>query len=245
MSKLVNGLLNSLNPNASNPGKTLLVLNALGMAFAALSNTFAAAKDKNTSAEDKKFLIPAGLITGVANIGIYFGMTDKMIKGFEKSAQKGIAKLGEKEIAEKSLEFATIQIAKNEKGFLGTGLFKKSPEFIKSMKENLIKDGQATDTAKELFKKNVKSGAGVIAAFAGAIIGSAIVTPIIRDISAYIVQKRIEKRNPQMSNKPYYPYFDPTHVGMGPHGKTYGTVVAKQPLSMKNYMAFTNGSMRI
>ena len=81
MAKVVDKLINSLNPNVSS-GKTLLVLNALGMAFAALSNTFAAAKDKNTSAEDKKFLIPAGLVTGVANIGIYFGMTKKMIFNF-------------------------------------------------------------------------------------------------------------------------------------------------------------------
>lgn len=244
MAKVVDKLINSLNPNVSS-GKTLLVLNALGMAFAALSNTFAAAKDKNTSAEDKKFLIPAGLVTGVANIGIYFGMTKKMIDGFENSAKNAIKNLSDEDIVKKSLEFANKQILKKEKGFLGTGLFKKSPEYIQSMKTNLLKDGKPTEVAKQLFKDNVKSGAGVIAAFIGAIVGSAIITPIIRDVSAYIVQKRIEKQKPHLQEQPYFPYFDPTHVGMGPHGKFDNVVAKKQPLSMKNYMAFTNGRTKI
>ena len=80
--KLVTTVLGWLNPDKS-AGKTLMVLNALGIGFAAASNTFAAATDKNTSAEDKKFLVPAGAVTGLANLGIYFGMTNKLVDYLE------------------------------------------------------------------------------------------------------------------------------------------------------------------
>ena len=76
--KFVMGLLDKLAPTEK-PGKTLLVLNAVGMAAAAATDTFAAAVDKDTKAEDKKFLIPAGVATGVAKLGIYYGMTTKII----------------------------------------------------------------------------------------------------------------------------------------------------------------------
>ena len=60
------------NPDPAKAGNTLLVLNALGMLFAAASDTFAAAIDKNTPAEEKKFLIPAGVATGAAKIGLRY-----------------------------------------------------------------------------------------------------------------------------------------------------------------------------
>ena len=80
-------ILEKFSPDPSKAGKTLLFLNVAGMVLAALSNTFAAANDKNTSAEDKKFLIPAGLVTGVANIAAYFGVTKTFCKSFTKKAQ--------------------------------------------------------------------------------------------------------------------------------------------------------------
>ena len=79
-SDLPTKLLSSCNPDPTKAGNTLLVLNALGMLFAAASDTFAAAIDKNTPADEKKFLIPAGVATGAAKIGLYYLMTDKIIK---------------------------------------------------------------------------------------------------------------------------------------------------------------------
>ena len=61
LQNMAKGLLKACNPNPNKAGNILLAINALGMVFAALSNTYAAAVDKNTSAEDKKFLVPAGL----------------------------------------------------------------------------------------------------------------------------------------------------------------------------------------
>lgn len=228
--KMGTKILDALKPS-DKPGKTLLVLNALGMALAALSNTFAASRDKNTSAQDKKFLIPAGLVTGIANIGVYFGMTTKMINFLQDNVgQKVINGMSESSLAENAKIFADKTIQKAQKGFLGTGLFKKSDEYVSSLK-SVLKDSQGniTSEAKEMFKNNLKSGLGVMGAFAGAVIGCAIVTPIIRDVSAYFIQKKMEKNNPELQDKPYRPYFDPAHVKYG-----------KQPLSMKSYMAFTD-----
>lgn len=227
-------------------GGIMLALSALGMISAAVTNTFAAAIDKNTSAEDKKFLVPAGAITGVANIGIYYLMTDKMIKGLEKSAETQIKDLYQNNkdgFIEKATIYTKKVIEKAENGVLKTGLFKKKPEYISSMKETLYNNGDAakgiTEYAQDLYAHHVKSGAGVLGAFTGAVIGCAILTPIIRDVSAYFVQKRMEKKNPEMADKPYKPYFEPTRI----ESVRYGNDVAKrQPLSMKSYMAFTNSS---
>ena len=79
MADIATTLISKCNPDPTKAGKMLLALNALGMVFAAASNTFAAATDKNTSAEDKKFLVPAGAVTGVANIGLYYTLTTSVI----------------------------------------------------------------------------------------------------------------------------------------------------------------------
>ena len=68
--------------NPAKAGVALLALNVFSTALAAAANTVAAATDKNTSAEDKKFLVPAGIATGIANIGLYLAFTLKVIKGF-------------------------------------------------------------------------------------------------------------------------------------------------------------------
>ncbi len=245
--------LNNFNPDPSKAGKTLLVLNALGMVFAAISNTFAAGTDKNTSKEDKKFLVPAGAATGVANIALYYGMTTKII---DKLGGKDITKNGTtthiRGLADDIIDtmkqdgsfdvqlknFVNNQISKAEKGGL-FGLGKKSSEYIESMKTSLLKNGLPSDYAASKFAGQIKSGMGVLGAFIGAVVGCAIFTPIIRDISAYFVQKVREKKNPSLQDQPYRPYFDPSHLKVDYKGK-------KQPLSMKAYMAFTNsGNMKI
>ena len=235
-------LLKCCNPDPEKAGKILLVLNALGMVFAAASNTFAASVDKNTSKEDKNFLVPAGAVTGAANIGIYYLMTTKIIDGLKKSAVKAVEKMSPKELSDNTLQYVQKTIAKKENGFLKTGLFKKSPEYIASMKNALIKNGEATQEAKDLFKTNMKAGAGVLGAFIGAVVGCAVLTPIIRDVSAYFVQKRMEKNNPSLKDKPYRPYFNPTHIGPKWQQNTHAK---KQPLTMTSYMAFTSGNMKI
>ena len=228
-------LLGSCNPDPNKAGNILLAINALGMVFAALSNTYAAAVDKNTSAEDKKFLVPAGLVTGVANIGLYYTMTTGIIEGLKKSADKAIEAMKPEDLAKKSLELVDRKIAKA-----------KSPEIADSLKK-LFKnqDGSINDAAKKLYKDNNKAAAGVLGAFVGAVVGCAVLTPIIRDVSAYFVQKRMEKNNPEMADKPYKPYFEPTRI----ESVRYGNITEqpkRQPLSMKSYMAFTNsGSMKI
>lgn len=238
MANLVS-VLEKFNPH-KDAGGTLLILNVLGMIFAAASNTFAAAKDKNTSAEDKKFLVPAGALTGVANIGIYFALTKKIIKGLKDTAVNVAKNMSEPEIAKNTMEMVNKNIKKAENGLFNTGLLKKPAEYVSSMKSTLLNDGAPTEFAKNLYKDNLKEGAGVLGAFIGAVVGCSILTPVIRDISAYIVQKKMERKNPDMQNKPYRPYFDPAHIESGRYGK-----IGKQPLSMKSYMAFTNGSMKI
>ncbi len=270
-------LLSKVNPDPSKAGKTLLFLNALGMIFAALSNTFACATDKNTSKKDKKFLVPAGVVTGIANIGIYYGMTTKIInklggkkiypkenqtvnliisklkdgtfevltddKGQKYVEVKGTAhniieKLEKGGTFDKEVKkFVNKEIKKAQNGNI-FGFGKKTQEYIVSMKESLLDGGKPSQYAQNLFKDNIKSGMGVLGAFIGAVIGCAIITPIIRDISAYFVQKRMEKHNPDLQNKPYMPYFDPSHLKVNIHGK-------KQPLSMKNYMAFTSSGSNL
>ena len=234
--------LNNFNPDPEKAGKLLLVINTLGMISAAVTNTFAAAVDKNTSAEDKKFLVPAGVATGFANIGIYYLMTDKIIKKLKISVKGVIDNMQEKgTLDDKAKILAQKTINKAEKGFMGTGLFKK-PELVESMKTNLFdKAGNITDNARNLYRDSVTASAGVAGAFFGAVVGCAILTPIIRDVSAYFVQKRMEKKNPEMADKPYKPYFEPTRLESYRYGE-----VKRQPLSMKSYMAFTDGaSMKI
>ena len=246
MAPSFSSILGACNPNPEKAGKILLVLNVLGMVFAAISNTYGAAKDKNTSKEDKKFLVPAGATTGVANIGLYYGMTVGIIKKLEKNAKKALSEMSDREITQSTLEYVNANIAKAQKGFLGTGLFKKSEEEIASMTKTLLQNANnPTEYAKDLFKKNTVAGFGVLGAFIGAVIGCSVITPIIRDVSAYIVQKRMEKQDPDLQNKPYRPYFDPIHL------RKNGVVMNKnlppknQPLSMKSYMAFTSGNMKV
>lgn len=238
-------LLKKCNPDPTKAGKTLLVINALGMVFAALSNTYAAAVDKNTSAEDKKFLVPAGFVTGAANIGLYYAMTDKIIKGLKISAEAKVDKLSPEELTEKATVAAKSMIEKaGKKLFKG----KDHEQYVKSMKETLFKGGDIakgiTDQAEQIYKNNAVAAAGVTGAFIGAVVGCAILTPIIRDISAYFVQKRMEKKNPQMKEIPYKPYFEPTRIESHRYGNS-AEVGNKQPLTMKSYMAFTNGNMKI
>lgn len=228
-------LLKKCNPDPTKAGKTLLVLNALGMVFAAISNTFAAAIDKNTTKEDKKFLVPAGAVTGVANIGLYYLLTDKVIiKGLTKAADKYVKEAPKEELSKNATEIVLKQVRKAEKS-----LFKKA-EDVASLKANLLdKNNVATQKAVETYKENIKSGAGVMGAFIGAVVGCAILTPIIRDVSAYFVQKKMEKKYPEMQQKPYRPYFDPAHIGEGRYKYT------DKPLSLRSYMLATNGRTRI
>ncbi len=226
-------LLRKCSPNPKDAGNTLLCLNAIGMLFAAASNTTATAIDKNTRPEDKKFLIPAGVATGVANIGIYFLMTRKLIKYLEKSAANYVDNMGDK-LADKATDFAKRAINKAEKG-----IFKK-PKLAVAMKKAFFENGNLSDsiteTAKEAYKDNVKAAASVAGAFAGAVIGCSILTPIIRDVSAYFVQKRMEKNNPDLKNEPHKPYYDPSRVGTGLYNR-------KQFPSMTSYMAFANKNL--
>ena len=230
-------LLEKFSPDPSKAGNTLLLLNVAGMVLAALSNTFAAANDKNTSAEDKKFLIPAGLVTGVANIAAYFGVTKTFCKSFTKKAEGVLSKMSDEDVSKKALNLVNKMIGKE-----------KNAQIAESMKSNFLKTvldengkeiTKASEKAINLYKTNFKAGADVLGAFAGAVVGCAILTPIIRDVSAYIMQKRMEKNNPEMAEKPYRPYFDPSHVK--------GGYSRKQPLSMTSFMAFTstNGRMKV
>lgn len=249
----VNGYLQELIKTANeqggavkkgSTGKIMLFLSVAGMISAAVTNTFAAAVDKNTSAEDKKFLVPAGAVTGVANIGVYYLMTDKMIKGLEKSAGKYIADLAQNnpvEFTKKATTYIESIIKKAE-----SGLFKNSEKHIKNladMKKNLLQDektiaGGITDYAKDLYANHAKSGAGVLGAFAGAVIGCSILTPIIRDVSAWAIQKIREKKNPEIKDEPIKPYFEPTRLNYSKYGN--------KPMTMKNYMAFAqNGSLKV
>lgn len=230
LQNIAKGLLKSCNPDPNKAGNILLIINAMGMVFAALSNTYAAAADKNTSAEDKKFLVPAGLVTGVANIGLYYAMTVKIIDGLKKSVDKSIEKLTPEALKQKATVFIDKKIAKE-----------KAQDVVESMKK-LYKneDGSITQKAIEFYKDNSKAAAGVLGAFVGAIVGCAVLTPVIRDVSAYFVQKKMEKKNPELKDKPYKPYFEPTRIESVRYGNK------KQPLSMKNYMNFTNsGNMKV
>ncbi len=218
-------------------GDKLLAINTFSMVLAALTNTAAAAVDKNTSKEDKKFLVPAGLATGVANIGIYFAMTRKIIKSLENKADKVVRNMADKNLDQKTLEYVDKVVSKAE----NATVFKKSPEFIKHMREyllanpdvkDILKEGKLTPQAITEYGYSVKEAASVFGSFIGVVIGCGILTTIIRDVSAYFVQKHLEKKNPDLKDAPYRPYFDPGHFKIGYASK-------KQPLNLNTYMAFT------
>ena len=231
MADIVNKALTSL-ANFSDPkkaGNALLWLNVFSTALAATTNTVAAAIDKNTSQDDKKFLIPAGIMTGVANVGLYLALTLKVISAMEKKANNVIKEMAIKgTLKDNALKYAnnTIKKAENAK------IFKKSPEYIADMKNYLFKNGKLSKSAVAEYKDTIKGAASVTGAFIGVIVGYGILSPIIRDVSAYFVQKHMEKKNPKYKEAPYRPYFDPGHFKVGYASK-------KQPLNMNTYMAFT------
>ena len=233
MADIINTALTSLEriSNPENAGKALLGINVFATALAAATNTFAVASDKNTSSDDKKFLVPAGIATGVANIGLYLALTLRVIKSLGKKTDAIIQNMEQAgTLASNALEYAAKNIEK-----AGKGLFKKAPEYIDDMKTYLIKDGAATPEAISEYKSSLKGCSSVLGAFIGVVVGYGILSPIIRDVSAYFVQKHMEKKNPEMKEIPYKPYFDPSHVKVG-YAHT------KQPLNMNNYMAFTRGT---
>ena len=218
-------------------GDKLLAINTFSMVLAALTNTAAAAVDKNTSKEDKKFLVPAGLATGVANIGIYFTMTRKIIKSLENKADKVVKNMAPKNLDQKALEYVNKVITKAE----NAKVFKKSPEAIKDMRsyllanpnvKDILKDGKLTQQAFNEYSYSVKEAASVFGSFIGVVVGCGIIATIIRDVSAYFVQKHLEEKNPSYKDAPYRPYFDPGHFKVG-----YAST--KQPLNLNTYMAFT------
>lgn len=246
--------LGLLDPSKST-GKTLMVLNAIGIAFAAASNTFAAATDKNTSAEDKKFLVPAGGATGVANIAIYLAMTSKLVKKLSGSFAEKVTKImkDNNTFDKHASVFTDSKIAKMGKNidfknrlcdiFKMTDKKAKNLNLLENMKATLKnEDGSLTQYAKDSFKGSIADGLGVVGAFIGAVVGCAIITPILRDVSAYVVQKAREAKNPSLKDKPYRPYFDISHIRAGkyPYGKPNN-----QPLTLPNYMNFTNGRTRV
>mgnify|MGYP006873163068 CR=1 FL=1 len=50
----------------------------------------------------------------------------------------------------------------------------------------------------------------------------------------------MEDKNPSLKNMPYKPYFDPGHLKVSHYLQNQNC--QKIPITMKNYMAFTNGS---
>ena len=165
-------------------------------------------------------------------------MTDKMIKNLKDSADSFVKSMKAEDVAKNATDLANKTLKKAEKGFMGTGLFKRSEEYISSMKNTLFKDGNITDEAIKLYKDNTKAAAGVLGAFTGAVIGCAVLTPIIRDVSAYFVQKGMEKRNPQLKAQPPMLYIDPTHAANNKRKN-------REPLTMKNYMVSTKGALKV
>ncbi len=230
------GLFSKLFTSA---GDKLLAINTFSMVLAAITNTVAAAIDKNTSQEDKKFLVPAGLATGIANIGIYFAMTRQIIKSLEKKADEVVHNMAKDGVTldKRTLEYVNKTITKAE----NAKIFKKSPEELKAMREallenpnvkDILKDGIISQKAISDYGNSVKEAASVAGSFIGVVVGCGILTTIIRDVSAYFVQKHLEKKNPKYKEAPYRPYFDPGHFKVGYANK-------KQPLNMNTYMAFT------
>ena len=302
-------------------GDKLLAINTFSMVLAAITNTAAAAVDKNTSKEDKKFLVPAGLATGVANIGVYFAMTRKIIQSLAGDdnhigyADKIIDKMTEDgSISKNVIGYVEKTITNAE----STKSFKKYSEVLQDVKDTLSKSPNIKDilkecklpeealtkpeelvqteydvlktllknpNAKEILKDkdakligkamekirplqdmrkyflekpninvkditkailksearteygySVKDAASVMGSFIGVVIGCGIIATIFRDVSAYFVQKHLEKKNPSYKDKPYRPYFDPSHFKIG-YAKT------KQPLNMNTYMAFTRAKL--
>ncbi|MBR2069329.1 MAG: hypothetical protein IJ877_06160 [Candidatus Gastranaerophilales bacterium] len=227
MANILSSLAKASDPKHA--GVALLALNVFSTALAAATNTFAAATDKNTSAEDKKFLVPAGIATGVANVGLYLALTLKAIKGMEKVANNVIKNMALKgTLKENALNYANNAIKKAET----KKLFKKSPEYIADMKSYLFRNGKLSKNAVAEYKDNIKGCASVAGALIGVVVGYGVLSPIIRDVSAYFVQKHMEKKNPSYKDKPYRPYFDPSHFKIG-YAHT------KQPLNLNSYMAFT------
>ena len=221
--------------NFSDPkkaGTALLLINVFSTALAAVTNTFAVATDKNTSPEDKKFLIPAGIATGVANIGMYLALTLKVIDLMGKKAKDVIKNMAINGTLKENAEIYTknaIDKAKNAK------IFKKTSDYIADMEKYYFRNGKLSKNAVAEYKDNIKGAASVMGAFIGVVIGYGILSPIIRDVSAYFVQKHMEKKNPDYKDKPYRPYFDPGHFKVG-----YAS--QKQPLNMNTYMAFTRSN---
>ena len=259
--KIVANALNVLNPDKS-AGKILMVLNALGIGLAAAANTYAAATDKNTSAEDKKFLVPAGGVTGLANLGIYFGMTSKLIsklagKEDDESALQSAAKTIKTKTTD-SLADRVFNLMQDNgtykdrvEHFVENKIAKESKKIkdinvLNNMKKTLKNDdGSLTNYAKQMFREDVRNGFSVVGAFIGAVVGCAVITPILRDVSAYAVQKIRESRNPSLKNKPYMPYFDISHVRTNKYSYGISHKPDNRPLSMTSYLNFTHGRTRV
>ena len=227
MANFLESLIKFSDPKQA--GKALLWLNVFSTALAATTNTVAAAIDKNTSQEDKKFLVPAGIATGVANIGLYLALTLKVIDAMGKKAKNVIKDMA---INGTLKENAEIYVKNNINKAKNAKIFKKTPEHIADMEKYYFRNGKLSKNAVAEYKDNIKGAASVMGAFIGVVVGYGILSPIIRDVSAYFIQKHMEKKNPSYKDKPYRPYFDPSHFKVG-------YVSKKQPLNMNTYMAFT------
>ena len=86
--------------------------------------------------------------------------------------------------------------------------------------------------------KQAIEGARTLAAIAGGVISSNIITPILRNKSSVVIKKIMEKKNLTPPSPEIY------------DGRTYPNFRAKQPLNMQSYINFTksmphSGSLKI
>lgn len=75
--------------NKNNNANFLFTTAAIGWILASCAQTVGIIRNKEISAEEKKFLVPQEIMDGTANIGMYALVTTKLMEGAEKLTKPG------------------------------------------------------------------------------------------------------------------------------------------------------------
>ncbi len=136
---------------ADNTDKFLTDTAAIGWLLASLANMCGAMFNKKIDPKDKKYLIPQEMADGITNVGLFYLLTNTMIKGSKKVFEKGIDSGFIQGITKNSEDFKTV------KGGIGVVASLAGAVFCSNVLTPLVRNAYAANRQKKYLEAMAKS----------------------------------------------------------------------------------------
>lgn len=136
---------------ADNTDKFLTDTAAIGWFLASAANMCGAMFNKKISPKDKKYLIPQEMADGITNVGLFYLLTNSLIKGSKKLFEKGVDSGFIKGVVKDSADFKTI------KGGVGVVASLIGAVFSSNVLTPLVRNSYAANRQKKYLEAMAKS----------------------------------------------------------------------------------------